>query len=68
MQADAADQAGIFVALGGMADEAGRFINDQQVVVLINDGKQRIHTNNTSADASEKPSMAQCPAKHRWKD
>lgn len=42
VQADAADEAGVFIALGGMADEAGGFVNDQQVVVFKNNCKQGI--------------------------
>lgn len=35
-----ADQAGILVSFGGMANEAGRFINDQHLVIFVNDGEE----------------------------
>lgn len=44
MQPDAADQTGVFVALGGMAHKAGGLVDHQQFRVLVNDGKQRIQT------------------------
>ena len=37
MQPDAADQAGIFVAFGRMTDKVRRFVDDQQVNVLVDD-------------------------------
>jgi hypothetical protein len=40
MPPHAADEAGIFVGLGWMADESGRFVDDQQFVVFVDDGKQ----------------------------
>jgi len=36
----AADEAGILVAFGGMADEVGGFVNDEQVGVLVDDVEQ----------------------------
>jgi len=42
VEADAADEAGIFVALGGMTDQAGGFVDDQEVVVLIYNSEQRV--------------------------
>jgi hypothetical protein len=38
MKPGAADEAGKFIALGGMTDEAGRFVDDQQVRVFVEDG------------------------------
>ena len=35
----AADEAGVFIALGGMANEAGGFVDNQQVVVFVDDFK-----------------------------
>ena len=40
MEAGAADQAGKLITLGGMTDEAGRFVDDQQVGVFVEDGEQ----------------------------
>ena len=34
------DEAGIFVALGGMTNEAGGLIDDEEVSVLVDDGEQ----------------------------
>ena len=36
----AADEAGIFVALGRVADEVGRLVDDEEVGVFVDDGKQ----------------------------
>ena len=36
----AADETGIFVALGGMADEVGGLVDDEQIGVLMDDGEQ----------------------------
>jgi hypothetical protein len=40
MQADAADQAGVFVAARRMADEAGRLVHDEHVGVFVKNGEQ----------------------------
>lgn len=40
METGAADEAGKGVALGRMADQARRFVDDQQVGVLVEDGEQ----------------------------
>ena len=37
IKAGAADEAGKFVALGRMTDEARRFVDDQQVGVFVED-------------------------------
>ena len=50
MQANAADQAGHFAVLGGMADEAGGFVDHEQVVVLKNDVEQFFHFRHLSSD------------------
>ncbi len=43
MQPRTADEAGHFAVLGRMADEAGGFVDDQQIVVLKNDVEQFFH-------------------------
>lgn len=43
VQAHAADEAGINVPLGGMADEAGGLVDGQQVGVFMEDGEQFGH-------------------------
>ena len=43
VEADAADEAGIFVALGGMADEIRRFVDDQEFGVLVDDVEKFFH-------------------------
>jgi hypothetical protein len=40
MEPNAADEAGIFIALGRMADQSGGFVQDQQLLVLKNGVKQ----------------------------
>ena len=40
MNAGAADEAGVLVAFGGVADQAGGFIDDQQVGVFVENLKQ----------------------------
>jgi hypothetical protein len=40
MDAGAADEAGIFVAFGRMTDEVGGFVDDEEVGILVDDGKQ----------------------------
>ena len=40
MEAGAADEAGEFIALGRMTDQAGRFVDDQQVGVFVEDGEE----------------------------
>ena len=40
VQAHAADEAGIDIALGGMAGEAGGFVDHQQAVVFMDDVEQ----------------------------
>ncbi len=37
MNPRAADEAGIFIAFRRMADEAGGFVDDQQIVVFVDD-------------------------------
>lgn len=44
MQSRAANEAGHFAVLGRMADEAGGFVDDQQIVVLVDDGEQLFHS------------------------
>ena len=39
-----ADEAGVLVALRGMTDEVGRLVDDEQVVVLVDDGEQFFQT------------------------
>jgi hypothetical protein len=39
IEAEAADEAGKLIALGRMTDEAGRFVDDQQAGVFVEDGK-----------------------------
>ena len=45
VQADAADQAGILVALGGMTDEVRRLVDEQQVCVFVDDLEEFVHSN-----------------------
>jgi len=40
VQPGAADEAGKLIPLGGMADEAGRFVDDEQVGVFMEDGQE----------------------------
>ena len=40
VEAGAGDEAGVFVALGGVADEVGGFVDDEQVGVLVDDGEK----------------------------
>ena len=40
VQPDAADQAGHGVGLGGMTDQAGRFVDGQQIGIFVNDIEQ----------------------------
>ena len=40
MNASATDEAGIFVAFGGMANKVGRFVHDENVGILVDDGEQ----------------------------
>jgi hypothetical protein len=40
IKARAADEAGIFVSLGGVANQAGGFVDDEEVGVFVNDGKE----------------------------
>ncbi len=46
MDAGAADEAGIFVAFGGVADEVGGFVNDEEVGVFVDDGEQFFQADN----------------------
>ena len=39
-----ADEAGVFIALGRMANEVGRLVDDEQVGVLVDDGEQFFQT------------------------
>ena len=39
----AADEAGIFVALGRMTDEVGGLMNDEQIGVLVDDVEKFFH-------------------------
>ena len=41
IKADAADEAGGFVALSGVNDEAGGFVEDQELVVFVDNIEQR---------------------------
>lgn len=43
VKAGAADEAGIFIALGGMADEVGGFVDDEEVGIFKEDFKEGIH-------------------------
>ena len=43
VQAGAADEAGVFVTLGGMADEVGGLVDDQQVGIFKEDFKEGVH-------------------------
>jgi len=43
MQPGAADEAGPLAVLGRMTDEAGRLVDDQQILVLKNDVEQLFH-------------------------
>ena len=40
----AADEAGIFVAFGRMADEVGRLMDNENVGILVDDGEQIFQT------------------------
>ena len=44
MEAGAADEAGKGVTLGGMTDEAGGFVDDQQAGVFVENGEQFFQT------------------------
>ncbi|MGO9480006.1 MAG: hypothetical protein ACLQAH_10525 [Limisphaerales bacterium] len=44
MEAGAADEAGEGIALGGVADEPGRFVDNQQIGVFVKDGEQVFQT------------------------
>ena len=57
VEAGAADEAGVFVAFGGMADEVGRLVNDEQVGVLVDDGEQFFQTGQ----------KFQTPPNRRWR-
>ena len=63
MQANAADQAGHFAVLGGMADEAGGFVDHEQVVVLKNDVEQFFHFRHLS---SGEAGVSCAPVKEKW--
>ena len=43
MEAGATDEAGQFIALGRMTNESGRFVDDQQAGVFVDDGEQVVH-------------------------
>ena len=43
IKADAADEAGKLIAFGRMTNQSRRFVNDQQVGVFVEDGKQVVH-------------------------
>ena len=40
IKAGAADEAGVLVALGGMTNQPGRLVDDEEIGVLVNDGEQ----------------------------
>ena len=40
----AADEAGIFVALGGMAHEVGGFVDGEEIGVFVDDGEKFFQT------------------------
>jgi len=43
IKAGAADETGEFIALGWMANESGRFVDDQQAGVFVDDVEQAVH-------------------------
>ena len=43
VQAGAADEAGVFIALGGVADEVGGFVDDEEVGIFKKDFKEGGH-------------------------
>lgn len=66
MTASAADEAGHLPVLGRMADEAGGFIDDQQLVVFVDDVEQFFHFRNLS---SRQAGVSFAPVKeklNRW--
>jgi hypothetical protein len=40
----AADEAGVFIALGRVTNEVGWLVDDQQIVVFVDDGEQFFQT------------------------
>jgi hypothetical protein len=44
MQAGAADEAGKFIALGGMTNQSRRFVDDQQAGVFVDDVERVFQT------------------------
>jgi hypothetical protein len=61
MQPRAADQAGSLAVLGRMADESGRFVDDQQFVVLVDDVKKFFHRL-----FSVQAGVSSAPVKEKW--
>lgn len=58
IQADPGDQAGELVALGGVADKAGRFVDDQQFVIFVNNGEKVGHLGRKSVLSTRQDSRA----------
>ena len=63
MQTHAANEAGHFAVLGRMADEAGGFVEDQQIVVFKNDIEQFFHFHRLSSDEA---GVSYAPVKEKW--
>jgi hypothetical protein len=59
----AANEAGHFAILGRMADQSGRFVNDQQVVVFVDDVEQFFHFRRLS---SGQAGVSFPPVKEKW--
>ena len=55
MEAGAADEAGEFIALGGMTNQSRRFVDDEQAGVFVEDGEQFFQTRRilTAKDAKD---------------
>ena len=52
VQSRPADQAGVLVRLGGMADQVGRLVDHQQLAVLVNDFEELFHTREASEEGT----------------
>jgi hypothetical protein len=63
MQPRTADEAGHLAVLGRVADEAGGFVDDQQIFVFKNDVKQFFHFCNLS---SVQAGVSCAPVKEKW--
>lgn len=59
----AANEAGHFAILGRMADQSGRFVNNQQVVVFVDDVEQFFHFRRLS---SGQAGVSFPPVKEKW--